>query len=728
MGKQGFPEILAPAGTMEALYAALHAKADAVYFGGKVLSARAYAGNFEREDIIKAVALAHQHEAKAYFTLNTLIKNHELKLLQEIGETLTMAKIDAIIIQDMGAYLFLKRFFPHLVLHASTQMTVHSIAGAQRLFDLGFERVVLSRELNLKEIREIMDAVPIEVETFVHGALCYCYSGQCQMSAAYGERSANRGKCAQPCRLPYQKGKSEGYLLSLKDQMSLEHLPAIVKSGIHSLKIEGRMKNPEYVYTVVSTYRKYRDLALSGKDYRIAPEDIARMNEVFSRGQTSSGYFFVRKSGDMIFPEQPKTGKLTNAKTLSELSFVREKPVHKTNIDMKFTAKIGEPMELQLKLAGESNYCFHQLGSLVQKAEKKALQKEEIEKPLRQTGDTPFQIRELEMDIEPSIFIPVGHLKEIRRNILMQAEQFFCSEPQTIINTDRVNIELPEEYKRQQYHCPDISVLVRTKNQLKRAILSEADFIYLEWSFLSVESIPDTLQSLTSSMGEKSFYLAMPTILRNAEWQRFWTDYEKLSSALKAIGLSLGILARTADYIDFLKEKNISIRLDYSLNIWNQLSYQFYKEYDIPTAICLGNEISYASRSKLGEFELVVYGKLATMHTANCLANVGHKTSNPLCKVGALESLDYITDRKGNALGYHRNCKSCSNTLYNPVPLFLADQPVEYARCLRFELLDESEEVLTVIFDIIRQIKDGEKIAGSPFSDFTRGHYSKGVE
>lgn len=739
------PEILAPAGSMEALYAAIHAGADAVYFGGKVLSARAYAGNFTETEIRQATELLHQSGAKAYLTLNTLVKNHELKLLNEIGDTLCQAGVDAVILQDMGAYLFFKKYFPELVLHASTQMTVHSIAGAKRLYDLGFERVVLSRELDLKEVKEIMAAVPIEVETFVHGALCYCYSGQCQMSAAYGERSANRGKCAQPCRLPYETGKQKGYFLSLKDQMTLHYLPELTAAGIHSFKIEGRMKNPEYVYTTTSMYRKYRDLALAGGRYQVEEADIQKMNEVFSRGQTSPGYYFVRKSAQMIFPEQPKTAKLTNAKTLAELSFVREKPISKVEINMEFQAKLHRPMQLIIRFQGGTADIppVYQIGPEVEPAAKRAVTQADIEKPLSQIGDTVFILTNLKIDLAENAFIPLSQIKELRRQALAEAEaawKKWLSEQMPKPKEFQPNYQalahqiLTMDGPGKSYSHPQVSVLVRTTEQLKSVLVSAADRIYLEWSFLAIEKIIEMIGAWNQEhqADNKRFFLALPTILRNQEQKCFWQDFHRLRDAFKEWNRELGALVRTADHLNVLSSQKIPVVLDHSLNIWNQFAYHFYLDTDKPVDICLSNEINYISRSKIGAFEMVIYGKLATMQTANCLANVhsqaGNKDKNPFCKIGAVESLDYITDRKGSLLGYHRNCKSCSNTLFNSVPLYLADLDTDFAHCLRFELLDEKPAEIARLMQIISEIKNGNKIKDNPFGEFTRGHYSKGVE
>ena len=230
----------------------------------------------------------------------------------------------------------------------------------------------------------------------------------------------------------------------------------------------------------------------------------------------------------------------------------------------------------------------------------------------------------------------------------------------------------------------------------------------------------------------KQIFLAAPAILRGEELQRFDREYDRLREAGLENGREIGLLLRTADHLAFFREKGVALALDHSFHIWNRLAYQFYQTEAEPVSICLSNEISYQARSQLGRFEMVIYGKLATMQTANCLANAGgrgkDRSTNPLCRTGATEMLNYITDRKGAVLGYHRNCKTCSNTLFNPVPLFLADQPVGYAECLRLELLDETTEELEHLMRLTRQLKQGKRTARPGLSEFTRGHYSKGVE
>ncbi len=306
MNKNPIPEILAPVGSKEAFYSAIAAGCDALYLGGKDFGARSYANNFSFEELGDMVDYAHLFDVKIYYTLNTLVKDIEIRDLLQVLQSLVDIKVDAVIIQDMGVYQLILDHQPDLVVHGSTQMNLHSVEDVSLAKNLGFDRVVLSRECSLMDIRKIKDQVEIEIEAFVHGALCYCYSGGCLMSSLYGGRSGNRGKCAQPCRMAYTIDDEKAYFLSPKDQMTLGILPDLIEAGIDSFKIEGRMKSPEYVYAAVSIYKKYRDLALNllednrVKDYKVSSQDIEILNQLFNRGHFTEGYYKQHNSDKMI--------------------------------------------------------------------------------------------------------------------------------------------------------------------------------------------------------------------------------------------------------------------------------------------------------------------------------------------------------------------------------------------------------------------------------------------
>lgn len=308
-------ELLAPAGNRDSFLAGVENGADAVYLGGKMLNARQFAGNFDDEQLEKALDYAHARDVNIYLTVNTLISDSELKDAINFVERAYSMGIDGIIVQDLGFAGLVRRLIPDLSLHASTQMTIYNLEGVKLLEKLGFKRVVLARELSFDEIKNIAQNSSMEIEIFIHGALCVCYSGQCLMSSVIGGRSGNRGKCAQPCRMPYSlvgDGKSDGYLLSPKDMCLLDELPAVLDSGVKSLKIEGRMKSPEYVATVVRIYRKYLDKALqdgrntSKKDFRIDEKDLKDLAQIFNRGGFTKGYFRGKTGSSMMSYEKPK--------------------------------------------------------------------------------------------------------------------------------------------------------------------------------------------------------------------------------------------------------------------------------------------------------------------------------------------------------------------------------------------------------------------------------------
>lgn len=299
-------EILAPAGSYQCMVAAFNAGADAVYVGGSMFGARAYAGNFDNEELISAIDYAHIRGKRLYLTVNTLLKPAEIETsLTEYLIPLYEAGLDAVIVQDLGVLKKIRENFPDLAIHASTQMTVTGVNFAKELKNLGVTRIVTARELSYKEISEIYEETGLEIESFVHGALCYCYSGQCLMSSMIGGRSGNRGRCAQPCRLNYDlydsnnkkiNKNNDKYLLSPKDMCTINILPQILKAGVYSLKIEGRMKKPEYVAGVVSAYRKYIDMIKSGKAYKTDENDIEELREIYNRGGFTDG-FYVRQNG-----------------------------------------------------------------------------------------------------------------------------------------------------------------------------------------------------------------------------------------------------------------------------------------------------------------------------------------------------------------------------------------------------------------------------------------------
>lgn len=482
-------EVLAPAGTYECFRAAINAGADAVYLGGSMFGARAFAGNFEEAELIKAIRTAHLYDKKVYLTVNTLLRNDELEKLVQYVKPYYEEGLDAVIVQDYGVFAVLREAFPGLDLHASTQMTITGKYGAQLLKNMGATRVVPARELSAGEIRDIYDNVDVEIESFVHGALCYCYSGQCLLSSMIGGRSGNRGRCAQPCRLTYSaNGISEKYLLSPKDMCTIEAIPDILDAGVYSLKIEGRMKSPEYVAGVSYAYRKYVDMYLEkGRDgYRVEEQDIRQLMDLYNRGGFCKGYYYSqndksmmtfdrpnhqgivignikngelvlsqevnpgdvlefpdgseyttptgKKSGKLVLPKgifkNPKNGAVVYRTRNNELlGRLRARYIDndiKIPVWMEIFLKAGERARLKL-LSGENEIVVY--GDVLEPSDKRPAVREDVVKQLKKLGGTVFSSDEgsIVTDIQGSPFVPVKLLNDLRRNALEELENTLLS-------------------------------------------------------------------------------------------------------------------------------------------------------------------------------------------------------------------------------------------------------------------------------------------------------------
>ena len=389
---RGFTEILSPAGSMESLKAAVAAGADAVYTGGTMFGARAYAHNFDTESMLEAIDYIHLHGKKLYMTVNTLLKEKEIAgRLYEYLLPFYRQGLDAVIVQDVGVLKCIRQNFPDLPIHASTQMTITGLEGAKFLEEAGAERVVTARELSIKEVKRIAEGTELEIESFVHGALCYCYSGQCLFSSFLGGRSGNRGQCAQPCRLKYRAEgmKKDSHLLSLKDICTLELIPELVEAGIDSFKIEGRMKKPEYVAGVTAMYRKYTDLfkklkkadpASAPERFKVEERDLDMLKDLYNRGGFSEGYYHTRNGKQMVTFDRPnhagipavklenKQGRIWTGRALTDLNprDILELPLQKgqekaDNYTCGSAAKKGEKVQLSLpaKLVACLLYTSH---------------------------------------------------------------------------------------------------------------------------------------------------------------------------------------------------------------------------------------------------------------------------------------------------------------------------------------------------------------------------------
>lgn len=414
------PEILAPAGNVDCFNAAINAGADAIYMAGKQFGARASADNFTEEEFIWALNMAHLRGIKIYLTLNTLIKEEEFKDVYSFVKPLYENKLDGIIVQDLGLIDYLKEEFPNLEIHISTQMTVTGKYAAKLLKAKGVTRIVPARELSLEEIKEIKDNVDIEIESFIHGAMCYAYSGQCLFSSFLGGRSGNRGRCAQPCRLPYTIVEDRKYIkkneieypLSLADMCTITCIDKLIENGIDSFKIEGRLKSPEYVAFATYVYKKYVDMYMETGELKVDKNDLSFLKKIYIRSLLSEGYYFKHNGSDMVTKSNPSY--CDNSESLIKNihdKFV--KPIDKLMCTGVVTLVVGEAASIILKY-GDIVITYEE--GEVQKALSKPLTKDDVIKQLNKTGELPFEFEKLSVEMDDDCFMPVKMLNELRRN------------------------------------------------------------------------------------------------------------------------------------------------------------------------------------------------------------------------------------------------------------------------------------------------------------------------
>ena len=710
-------EILAPAGSMECLRAAVAAGADAIYLGGTKFGARAYAQNLSEEDLVQAIEYVHIHGRKIYMTVNTLLKDRELNELYVYLLPYYKAGLDGVIVQDIGAVKFIGEYFPEMPVHASTQMTITNTLGADFLKRYGITRVVPARELSLKEIRDMKKQTGLEMECFVHGALCYCYSGQCLLSSMIGGRSGNRGQCAQPCRLPYQtEGKKPADLMSLKDLCTIDILPELIDAGIDSFKIEGRMKQPEYVYTVVKMYRKYADqylkLQKEGKgksSYHVSEADKRELLATYQRRGYCEGYYYQHNGKDMVSLKRPKNGRDGSAE---------EKPWQDIKVQEKIngilTLSVGNRAKLTVSCGDVTVEC---IGQEVQAAQKQPLDPARIEKQMRKTGNTEFTFDNLEILVEGNVFLPMQALNELRREgieelteqIQMQyrREEAGCGMKKATAGFDRDADGVTETAGKKEC-C--ISASVQNKAQLDTAVNSKIRYIYLE------EDVEFEREDGVQ------YFLAMPYIFRENTIKRYEKMYTEIEKKYD------GILIRNWESYAWLKrhEYQKEIRSDYNLYIFNRKTKEELRRLGIARGTA-SVELNDRELARIGieEQVFIAYGYQPVMISAGCI----QKTSASCDGKGGVLS---ISDRYQKKFAVRRYCRDCYNVMYNSAPLFLADKAEEVHALapaeLRLDFTTESSgQVKEICHAYTLAFEKGCKTE-PPMQDYTRGHFKRGVK
>ena len=735
-------ELLAPAGSLKTLKAVIHAGADAVYLGGSMFGARAYANNFNEEELLEAIRFGHIHGRKIILAVNTLLKEYELGQLYDYLRPYYEAGVDAVIVQDMGVMEFIKTHFPNLPIHTSTQMTITNVEGARLLKEQGVE-----------EIQRIHDEVGVELESFIHGALCYCYSGQCLFSSIIGGRSGNRGRCAQPCRLSYEVLQGEKSLtghhatpiLSLKDMCTLPFLYELADHGVYSFKIEGRMKTPEYAAGVVSIYRKYMDSYLDGSRIPVEKKDIRALLELGNRGGFTNGYYYHHNDSDMLSGESASHNKSEG---------VLQDNIRREYVDTELKEKIKGKLILNKECPAKIEVQYGKIkvsyqGDMVLVAQNRPLTKEVVTEKITKTGNTPFVFENLEVTMDDDIFMPVNQLNQLRRGALEALEEALLKPYERTLpelvetssaETDRQttgNAIKEKQISRQSLlqtsgqqsadSSTEVRVLIEDAEQLPAVLKADfVDTVYLDCMLYTRENLLRKLSEdidRVHASGKKAFYV-FPFIFR----QQTSLFYEKIMPELKKLPLN-GIMVRSLDEIAFMKEwgnENWQMVSDSNLYTYsNEAAEYFYRLGMIQDTIPVELNRKEILRRENSRSEMIIYGRLPLMITAQCI----HKNT-----LGCMHQHKVLNlkDRYSVHFPVKNFCSECYNVIYNSLPVCLFKEDVTVKKiapaALRLSFTTETEEETEQILTIYGDIYKNGGILGQMPMECTNGHFKRGVE
>ena len=702
-------ELLAPAGSLEILKGVIESGADAVYVGGSMFGARAYANNFTEEELLEAIDFAHLRGVKVYLTVNTLIKNSEFSKLYDYLLPYYKRGLDAVIVQDLGVVKAIHEYFPSMELHTSTQMTVTGADGVRFLSQFGVTRVVMAREVSLAEMKRIHEETGMELEAFVHGALCYSYSGQCLFSSILGGRSGNRGRCAQPCRLPYTvEGKKDEYILSLKDMCGIKALDKLHDAGVYSLKIEGRMKQLEYACGVVKYYRSYID---SMKP--VTNADYDRIKALGNRCGFTDRYYFDHNGSDMVTYVKPNF--VSNAAEPSP-----EK--RKLSIEGELVLREGEPGSLTVK---RGDVTYKASIEPVSAALKAPLDKKAAIDRINKTGDTDFEFSHIKAQIGENVFVPNGALNKLRRDAISGLcdkllKKYYrddaryadissmCELPEHVVKSDATHEDGAVNAKDYTTICSCM-----TRAQLDTLISYECfDVFYLDFDMYDrktlIQQFADDVKSLTKR--NKKVYLMLPTIFR-ADSSDYFVSIAKELDKVSFEGFVV------KNYEELYLTENLftgkKVILDHNMYTFNDVSRSVFFEHGVSgdTVPLELNSKEIMHRNNIGS-QMIVYGYYPLMTTANCV----HKNTKGCDKK---QKLIYLKDRYNKSFAVCNNCKECYNTIYNSLPTMLTKNISKLKeagiRSFRYSFTIETPKQIKAVMD--------DKVA-----EYTNGHYKRGVE
>lgn len=702
-------ELLAPAGNLEIFKGVIESGADAVYVGGSMFGARAYANNFTEEELLEAIDFAHLRGVKVYLTVNTLIKNSEFSKLYDYLLVYYKRGLDAVIVQDIGVVKAIHEYFPSMEIHTSTQMTVTGADGVRFLSQFGVTRVVMAREVSLAEMKRIHEETGMELEAFVHGALCYSYSGQCLFSSILGGRSGNRGRCAQPCRLPYTvEGKKDEFILSLKDMCGIKALDKLHDAGVYSLKIEGRMKQLEYACGVVKYYRSYIDSMKPVSD-----ADYDRIKALGNRCGFTDRYYFDHNGSDMVTYVKPNF--VSNAAEPSP-----EK--RKLSIEGELVLRESEPGSLTVK---RGDVTYKASIEPVSAALKAPLDKKAAIDRINKTGDTDFEFSHIKAQIGENVFVPNGALNKLRRDAISGLcdkllKKYYrndaryadissmCELPEHVVKSDAVHEDGAVNAKDYTAIC---SCMTRT--QLDTLISYDCfDVFYLDFDMYDrntlIQQFADDVKCLTKR--NKKVYLMLPTIFR-ADSSDYFVSIAKELDKVSFEGFVV------KNYEELYLTENLftgkKVILDHNMYTFNDVSRSVFFEHGVSgdTVPLELNSKEIMHRNNIGS-QMIVYGYYPLMTTANCV----HKNTKGCDKK---QKLIYLKDRYNKSFAVCNNCKECYNTIYNSLPTMLTKNIGKLKeagiRSFRYSFTIETPKQIKAVMD--------DKVA-----EYTNGHYKRGVE
>ncbi len=694
-------ELLAPAGSMEALRAAVQNGADAVYLGYDTFNARMGAQNFSADELQEAVVYCHVRGVKVHLTLNTLVSDREMPQAADVIRTAAAFGVDAFIVQDLGVAALCREIAPSVAIHASTQMSIHSLEGVQQAAELGVSRVVLARELPREEIAHICRRSPVEIEVFVHGALCMCYSGQCYLSSVIGRRSGNRGQCAQPCRLPYGYGRFEPsrYPLSLRDNCLIEYLDDLRRMGVASLKIEGRMKRPEYVAVVTKAYRA----AIDGKP--VTDNDMEELEAAFSRQGFTQGYYLGKKGVSMFGTRQdPEDNRELFA--AARATYENGENVH---IPVRFYAIIRRGEPAQLAVEDDAGHVCKARGPVPQEAQVRSLTEDELSERLGKTGGTPYRCVQMRAVIDAGLMLPASAINAMRRDVLAELTARRGRTP--LMQLGAYNA--PALYDGMSGE-PQLTIAVRSVQQITSRMLAMRPAVL----YVPLSEIIDN-PDLPERLGvETQLAAILPRV--------FWSgENAQIAEQLKKAYL-MGVrqlLVGNLGQVRVGKAAGFAVRGDFGLNIYNSRAMHYLRAQGMDSQL-LSFEMTLPQIrdiSKAVPSEVLIYGRLPLMLTENCI--IKNRTGVCSCDTSAPVKL---TDRTGEEFPVVKDPGTCRSVVLNGRKLYLLDKKDVFRGmgiwALRMQFTTENPgEIDTILYEYRT---GGHFDAGS----YTRGLYSRGVE